>query len=190
MSEVKVNKISPRSGTDVTLGDSGDTFTVPSGATIVNSGTATGFGGGKVLQVVQATYATEETTSSTSFVDTSLTVSITPSATSSKVLIMLNNNVKSMRNSSITSSTIANAEVILKRGATQIYLANLKGDHGSSTGASEKTESNINIVYLDSPSADTATTYTFAQRTTRTDYTTYSQTDNTTAAIIVIEVST
>jgi len=26
MSEVKVNKISPRSGTDVTLGDSGDTF--------------------------------------------------------------------------------------------------------------------------------------------------------------------
>jgi hypothetical protein len=27
MSEVKVNKISPRSGTDVTLGDSGDTIT-------------------------------------------------------------------------------------------------------------------------------------------------------------------
>jgi hypothetical protein len=35
MSELKVNKISPpRSGTDVTLGDSGDTFTVPSGATL------------------------------------------------------------------------------------------------------------------------------------------------------------
>ena len=45
MSEVKVNKISPRSGTDVTLGDSGDTFTIPSGATLTNSGTATGFGG-------------------------------------------------------------------------------------------------------------------------------------------------
>ena len=45
MSEVKVDKISPRSGTDVTLGDSGDTFTIPSGATITNSGTATGFGG-------------------------------------------------------------------------------------------------------------------------------------------------
>ena len=44
MSEIKVNKISPRSGTDVTLGDSGDTFTVPSGATIVNNGTQTGFG--------------------------------------------------------------------------------------------------------------------------------------------------
>jgi hypothetical protein len=52
MSEVKVNKISPRSGTDVTLGDSGDTFTIPSGAaitiasgaTINNNGTANNFG--------------------------------------------------------------------------------------------------------------------------------------------------
>ena len=45
MSEVKVNKISPRTacGT-VTLGDSGDTFTIPSGVTISNSGTASGFG--------------------------------------------------------------------------------------------------------------------------------------------------
>jgi len=34
MSEVKVNKISPRSGTGVQLGDSGDTITVPSGASI------------------------------------------------------------------------------------------------------------------------------------------------------------
>ena len=44
MSELKVNKVSPRSGTDVTLGDSGDTFTIPAGATITNSGTANGFG--------------------------------------------------------------------------------------------------------------------------------------------------
>ena len=45
MSEVKVNKISPRTncGT-VQLGDSGDTITIPSGATITNSGTASGFG--------------------------------------------------------------------------------------------------------------------------------------------------
>jgi len=45
MSEVKVNKISPRTncGT-VTLGDSGDTITIPAGATITNNGTAAGFG--------------------------------------------------------------------------------------------------------------------------------------------------
>tara|TARA_R100001126_G_scaffold78802_1_gene47314 strand:+ start:343 stop:1131 length:789 start_codon:yes stop_codon:yes gene_type:complete len=34
MSEVKVNKVTPRSGTGVQLGDSGDTITVPSGANI------------------------------------------------------------------------------------------------------------------------------------------------------------
>ena len=44
-SELKVDKISPAAGTSFTLGDSGDTFTIPSGATIANSGTATGFGG-------------------------------------------------------------------------------------------------------------------------------------------------
>ena len=34
MSELKVNKVTPRSGTTVTLGDSGDTITIPSGATL------------------------------------------------------------------------------------------------------------------------------------------------------------
>jgi trimeric autotransporter adhesin len=34
MSEVKVNKISPRSGTTVTLGDNGDTISIPSGVTL------------------------------------------------------------------------------------------------------------------------------------------------------------
>lgn len=51
MSEVKTEKLSPRV-TSLQLGDSGDTFTVPSGATLAvasgatisNSGTASGFG--------------------------------------------------------------------------------------------------------------------------------------------------
>lgn len=45
MSEIQANKLSPSSGTAVQLGDSGDTFTIPSGATFTNNGTATGFGG-------------------------------------------------------------------------------------------------------------------------------------------------
>jgi hypothetical protein len=44
MSTLEVGKIVPATGTAITLGDSGDTFTIPSGATIANSGTATGFG--------------------------------------------------------------------------------------------------------------------------------------------------
>jgi hypothetical protein len=43
MSEIKVNKISPRSGTTLTLGDSGDDFVIPAGATLTNNGTASGF---------------------------------------------------------------------------------------------------------------------------------------------------
>ena len=42
-SELKVNIISPATSTSITLGDSGDTFNIPSGATIANSGTATGY---------------------------------------------------------------------------------------------------------------------------------------------------
>ena len=44
MSLLNVNTIEPSTGTDITLGASGDTITVPSGATITNSGTSTGFG--------------------------------------------------------------------------------------------------------------------------------------------------
>ena len=51
-SEIKADKWSPASGTAGTIGDSGDTFTIPSGATLAvasgatisNSGTASGFG--------------------------------------------------------------------------------------------------------------------------------------------------
>ena len=45
MSTIEVNKIAPVSGgTNVTLGDSGDTFTIPSGVTMTNNGTSSGFG--------------------------------------------------------------------------------------------------------------------------------------------------
>jgi len=41
--ELAVDKLVPQSGTSLTLGDSGDTFTIPSGVTLTNNGTATGF---------------------------------------------------------------------------------------------------------------------------------------------------
>ena len=44
MSEIQANKLSPSSGTALQIGDSGDTITIPSGATITNSGTSSGFG--------------------------------------------------------------------------------------------------------------------------------------------------
>jgi hypothetical protein len=65
---------------------------VPSGATFTNSGTATGFGGGKVLQVVGTTKTDVFTTSAASWTDvTGLTVTTGALAsTSSRVLVMAN----------------------------------------------------------------------------------------------------
>ena len=45
MSLLNVNQVDPSTGTTLTLGTSGDTISIPSGVTLANSGTATGFGG-------------------------------------------------------------------------------------------------------------------------------------------------
>jgi len=68
-SEIKANKISPATGTAFTIGDSGDTFTVPSGATIVNSGTATGFGITSSDQSVCQAWVNYNQSSSTAIAD-------------------------------------------------------------------------------------------------------------------------
>tara|TARA_R100000988_G_scaffold31894_1_gene16182 strand:+ start:174 stop:770 length:597 start_codon:yes stop_codon:yes gene_type:complete len=44
MGTLFVDKLDPQSGTSLEIGSSGDTITIPSGATITNSGTANGFG--------------------------------------------------------------------------------------------------------------------------------------------------
>jgi len=44
VSQIKVNEIIKQSGSTITIGESGDTVSIPSGCTIANSGTATGFG--------------------------------------------------------------------------------------------------------------------------------------------------
>ena len=45
MATLFVDKVDPQSGTALEIGSSGDTITIPSGATITNNGTQTGFGG-------------------------------------------------------------------------------------------------------------------------------------------------
>jgi hypothetical protein len=44
MSQIEVDKVIPQSGTALQVGESGDTITIPAGATITNNGTANGFG--------------------------------------------------------------------------------------------------------------------------------------------------
>ena len=93
MSEIKTNKVSPvgANGT-VTLGDSGDTFDVPSGVTFdVTGATVSGLTTGKVLQFVvtqnhDPAVSIDNVTTYTTMGST-FAVSITPSATSSKIIL-------------------------------------------------------------------------------------------------------
>ena len=76
------NNIINENANTITIGKSGDTVNLAAGATA---------GFGKVLQVVTATDSTTRSTTSTSFVTASntLSVSITPSSTSSKIFIIV-----------------------------------------------------------------------------------------------------
>jgi hypothetical protein len=99
-SEIKANKISPATGTAFTFGDSGDTFTVPSGTTLdIASGatldatgaTVSGLTTGKVLQLQSVELAgSTAATTSTSYIDTGLNISITPTASTSKIIVIAN----------------------------------------------------------------------------------------------------
>jgi len=69
-SELKVDKISPATGTTFTVGDSGDTFNIPSGATIANSGTATGFNSAGALDLNGAVLTVDADADTTITADT------------------------------------------------------------------------------------------------------------------------
>jgi uncharacterized protein YfaP (DUF2135 family) len=58
MSKLETNQVDPSTGTTLTLGTSGDTIAIPSGVTIANSGTATGFGGDNT-PAFQATFTSD-----------------------------------------------------------------------------------------------------------------------------------
>ena len=65
-SELKVDKITPASGTSTQIGDSGDTITIPAGCTITNSGTANNFGASTLNAL------TDDKMDDTNFVDSLL----------------------------------------------------------------------------------------------------------------------
>ena len=153
---------------DLVVGTGADTFaklTVgANGSTLVaDSGETTGLkwapAGGKVLQVVQATYGTTTTSTSTAWADTNLTASITPSAATSKILIMVNQPCEIDRDSTYQSGGIR-----LLRGSTYIW-----GDEAASAPSSiviqtsNQTKAALfhlaTLIYLDSPNTTSSTTY-------------------------------
>ena len=138
MSEVKVNKISPRTncGT-VTLGDSGDSITIPSGVTITNSGTAAGFGStGEVSwNTTVKTGDFTATSGSGFFVNTAggaVTVTLPSSPSAGNVVAV----------SDYNSTAGTNAITIARNGS------NING--AASNLSIQKSNSAIQLVYVDS----------------------------------------
>ncbi len=82
-----------------------------------NGGTgATSFAPGKVLQVVQGTTTTSTSTTSTTYADTTLSGAITPSATSSKILVIANQDFRTSSNTDRAGGTLR-----ILRDSTVVY---------------------------------------------------------------------
>jgi len=111
---------------------------------------ATPAGGGKVLQVVFASTNTFVQSATTTFVDTGLTATITPTLNTSKVLVLVAQAGVGKNN---TNTSIA---MRLVRGSTGL-TNNTNIDDTDSTATSSS--GSASFVYLDEPATTSATTY-------------------------------
>ena len=124
---------------------------------VADSSTATGLkwaapaGGGKVLQVVFGSTDTETSSSSSTFADTNLTATITPTLATSKILVLVNQNgcQKATNDTSIY--------LRLLRGSTTI--ANFERLGGQNNATTTNAYGGSSVSYLDEPATTSATTY-------------------------------
>jgi len=135
----------------------------------------------KVLQIVQASTTTQTGSSSSTYADTTLTATITPSSASNKVLVFVTQ-AGCQKYASNTSMGLR-----LVRGATTILqMATLAGGDGS-TGDNQW--GTISAVYLDSPATTSATTYKTQFNSTANSTQTTVQHGSPTSTILLVEVA-
>ena len=151
-------------GVIITPDTSGEIALQANGVTKATIGSNGLYSTGHVLQVLQAVKTDGFTTSSTSFIDiTGLSISIVPSSTSSKILVIVD-----------ISASGANANFSiynLVRTSTNLYQGTdaktYVGSHIYFPGG-DSTESigTLHMCYLDSPSTTSSTTYKVQMRVT------------------------
>jgi hypothetical protein len=162
---------------DLLVGDSADTLqrlAIGSNTHVLTVDTsvdgkikwAAAAGGGKVLQVVQASVTTTATNTTTTFADSNLTASITPTLATSKILVIVNQSMFNTRNPTGIGERGCNVRLV--RGSTTIVDYTLSGDGGFSYSRirCNNNEADRNalrfiqpITYLDSPATTSSTTY-------------------------------
>lgn len=119
-------------------------------------------GGGAVLQVVQATKTDSFTTTSTSFITpTGLSLSITPSSSSNKILIFANIGFE-------VSGDAGHGYGSIRRDSTDIFIGDAAGSRPRTTFAQNNSGGNgtvaFNMAYLDSPSTTSPISYSINVR--------------------------
>lgn len=110
-------------------------------------------GGGKILQVVTASTSTDTTIASTTWTDTGLSATITPSSTSSRILVLVTQFATTTR-----SANDQGGYARLDRSGTVIYADN--GGEFTIGGASSLAFGfSFAFSYVDSPATTSARTY-------------------------------
>ena len=133
-----------------------DEFLISDAGTLKRIDASLVVGGGKINQVVQTVKTDIFTSTTASLTDvTGFSVSITPTATSSKVLVMAQYNLGVSSGYKMYSS--------LLRGSTEIYKGDAAGSRvrvsfGSKANANDDVRA-VSHIFLDSPNTTSATTY-------------------------------
>ena len=106
---------------------------------------------GNVLQVVQAIYSTLSSSSSSTYADTGLTASITPTSASSKILVLVNQAGcgKETNNTNLNLKLVRNSTDLIEFEKIGGYTATTAANYFGSCSA----------CYLDSPATTSSTTY-------------------------------
>jgi hypothetical protein len=153
LGDIAYSSATANTNTRLGIGSTGNVLTVAGG---VPTWAAPAAGGGKVLQVVQATTSTRVDITSTTYTDSGLTASITPTLNTSKILVMVSQHARSGRSANENGSM---AKIV--RGATDIW--NAPTTPTLNTYAAGATATQITafqtFIYLDSPATTSSTTY-------------------------------
>jgi predicted secreted protein len=111
-------------------------------------------GGGKVLQVVNASSTTATTLTSGTYTDSTVTASITPTSATSKILVLADFPIYLLKTA---SGTYVEGDIRLNRGATEIAACGqlIEGASASAMGIIHKQT----FMVMDSPATTSSTTY-------------------------------
>jgi hypothetical protein len=134
---------------------------------------------GSVLQVVNATYNVTTANTSGSYVASGLTASITPSSSSNKILVIVNQ---------LGCGKDGNTYMLarLKRGST--VLAVLSGGSGYTNTTTSNNFGTLAMTWLDSPSTTSSTTYSTELATAVAPNTVYVQGNSENSTITLMEI--